>query len=110
MFKIPLLLIVASLAATVTTSATAAGPYTNYAHAMVREAIPSIQAYWADHNTYVGISLAKLRSLDRTVSSIEIAYARKNTFCVQASVLGFWYHIAQVSSTAYEQGLRPVKL
>ena len=49
-----------------------AGTYTPIAMTMVRSDIPSIEAYWSDHNTYVGITVAKLRAYDSGLSSIEI--------------------------------------
>jgi hypothetical protein len=77
-----------------------AGPYSNVAGAMVRSAAPPIEAYRVDHGTYVGATLAKLRAYDRTLSSIEIAYAHKDTYCLQANVLGSWYHVARVGPAA----------
>jgi len=71
-----------------------AGTYTPIAMTMVRSDIPSIEAYWSDHNTYVGITVAKLRAYDSGLSSIEIVRARKTTFCVQTNVLGSWAHYA----------------
>jgi hypothetical protein len=73
----------------------AAGPYSNISAAMVRNAAPAVEAYRVDHGTYVGTTAAKLRHYDHNVSSIEIASARKDTYCIEASVLGSWYHLAR---------------
>ncbi|MGZ4334495.1 MAG: hypothetical protein ACXVRJ_09520 [Gaiellaceae bacterium] len=95
-----------ALAAAVAAVPATAGPYSKIAAAMVRAAAPSVEAYWYDHHTYVGITVAKLRAYDRNLSSIEIEYAHKNTYCIEASVLGSWYHAARVGSkpTAVVQG------
>jgi len=36
------------------------------------------------------MTAAKLRHYDHNVSSVEIASARKDTYCIEASVLGSW--------------------
>ena len=65
---------------------------------MVRNAAPAVEAYRVDHGTYVGITAAKLRHYDRNISSIEVAYAHKDTYCIEASVLGSWYHLARTGT------------
>jgi hypothetical protein len=75
-----------------------AGPYSSIAEAMVRNATPDVEAYRVDHGTYVGISPVKLRRYDSKLSSIEIGYASKDRYCIEASVLGSWFHVARVSS------------
>jgi hypothetical protein len=65
---------------------------------MVRAAAPDIEAYGYDHHTYVGATVAKLRAYDRNHNSIEIAYTHKGTYCIEASVLGSWFHLARVGS------------
>jgi hypothetical protein len=89
-----------TLAAAALAAPAGAGPYSNVAAAMVRGAAPSIEAYYADHGTYVGATLAKLRAYDRNLSSIEIAYTHKDTYCLQANVLGSWYHVARTGPAA----------
>src|SRR5713101_4090152 len=95
--SIAVLAIVASLAAGAGTAR--AGQYTPFAKAMVRSAMPAIEAYYADHGTYAGITLAKLRKLDRNLSSIEIAWATKTGFCVQVNVFGSWANGKRVGNT-----------
>lgn len=75
-----------------------AGPYSTISAAMVRNAAPDVEAYRVDHGTYVGMTVAKLRRYDRKVSSIEIAYAHKDTYCIQTNILGSWYHLARTSA------------
>jgi hypothetical protein len=84
------------LTAAVLAAPVSAGQYSNFAAAMVRSAAPDIEAYRVDHGTYVGATLAKLRTYDRNLSSVEIAYTHKDTYCLQANVLGSWYHVARV--------------
>ena len=88
----------ATLTAAVLAAPVAAGPNSNISAAMVRNAWPTMEAYRVDHHTYVGATLAKLRAIDPNTSSIEIAYAHTGTYCIQASVLGSWYHLARVGS------------
>ena len=76
----------------------AAGPYSNTSAAMVRNAAPAIEAYRFDHGIYVGITAAKLRRYDRNISSLEVAYAHKDTYCIEASVLSSWYHLARTGA------------
>jgi hypothetical protein len=89
-----------TIAACVLAAPAVAGSYSNVAAAMVRGAAPSMEAYRYDHGTYVGATLAKLRAYDRNTSSVEIAYAHKDTYCLQANVLGSWYHVARTGPAA----------
>jgi hypothetical protein len=50
----------------------------------IRAAIPALEAYYADHGTYAGASLQKLRSLyDRSISDVRIVTANARTYCVE---------------------------
>src|SRR5437764_14924082 len=95
-----ILTLAVTLAAAVMAAPASAGQYSNVAAAMVRSAAPSIEAYRVDHNTYVGATLAKLRTYDRNLRSIEIAYVHKDSYCLQANMLGSWYHVARVGPVA----------
>jgi hypothetical protein len=47
-------------------------------------AIPAVEAYYADNGTYAGLSVAKLRKIDSTVSTtLRIVVATKANYCVQ---------------------------
>jgi hypothetical protein len=54
----------------------------------VRSAIPAIEAYRADRGTYVGLTLAKIRSYDRSVRSVTVKRASKTRYCVQSTIRG----------------------
>jgi len=61
---------------------------------MTREAVPAAEAFFYDHNTYAGMTIAKLRGYDRGLSSVEVAQASKKGYCLQTNVLGSWAHYA----------------
>lgn len=64
------------------------------AAADVRAAIPAIEAYRADHSTYVGLTLAKIRAWDRSVRRIAVKRATKNSYCIQSTAPGAVVHFA----------------
>jgi hypothetical protein len=55
----------------------------------VRAAVPAMEAYNADHNTYAGATVKKLRRYDYGVRAIKIVRATKRTYCYEATV-GPW--------------------
>lgn len=64
------------------------------AAANVRGAVPAIEAYWADHGTYAGMTLAKLQQIDAGIRAISIAYATATRYCIQSTVGSVTYHYA----------------
>ncbi|MGD0166134.1 MAG: hypothetical protein ABSC51_02435 [Gaiellaceae bacterium] len=53
---------------------------------IVRAAVPSVEAYYQDHNGYTGATLAKLRNIyDRGIANISIVRASKQTYCIEAT-------------------------
>ena len=62
-----------------------------YSHAenYVRMAIPAVEAWNADHNTYAGLTLAGLRSYDAAVKNVRIIRATKTTYCIEGYA-GIW--------------------
>jgi len=54
----------------------------------VRNAIPAVEAYAADHNGYAGMTLAKLRKYDRSVRRIAVRRATKNRYCIESTSRG----------------------
>ncbi len=56
----------------------------------VREAVPSAEAFYSDHNTYVGLSNAVIKaSYDSGVSSVvSVDAASANAYCLTATVAG----------------------
>ena len=63
----------------------------------VREAIPSAEAYYSDHNNaYTGLSFAGLQTYDNGVSThITKAEATGTgaTYCISAKVGNWWAHV-----------------
>jgi type IV pilus assembly protein PilA len=59
------------------------------AKANVRAAIPAMEAYFADYNTYAGASPAFMQSTyDQGIKNITIPTATSSTYCVQSVVGG----------------------
>jgi hypothetical protein len=50
----------------------------------VRSAIPASIAYYYDHGTWRGMTLAKLRRYDRSIKGIVVRGATKRAFCIQS--------------------------
>jgi hypothetical protein len=50
----------------------------------LRNAVPAAEAYGADHNGYRGMTLAKLRRYDGSISGITIAWAVRDRYCLQS--------------------------
>jgi hypothetical protein len=73
------------IAAALTASATAATDPLQTRAKEVRNAIPAAFAYYADHNTWAGMTLAKLRRYDRSLRNVTVRSATKNKFCIQST-------------------------
>ena len=57
------------------------------AQANVRSAIPAVEAYFADNNSYAGMTLQYLQTTyDQGVKNIAIVAATSTTYCVQSVV------------------------
>ncbi len=55
--------------------------------ANVRSSIPAVEAYFADNNSYAGMTLAYLQTTyDQGVKNIVIQSASATTYCVQSTV------------------------
>jgi type IV pilus assembly protein PilA len=71
------------------------------AQANVRSSIPAVEAYYADNNTYVGMTLAGLQaSYDAGVKNIVIPAASltATNYCVESTVGAFTYKKAGPAS------------
>jgi type IV pilus assembly protein PilA len=76
------------------------------ASADVREAVPSAEAFYADHNTYVGLSNAKIKaSYDSGVSSkVSVDAAAANAYCLMATVGGRYSWFSGPGGSIVETG------
>jgi prepilin-type N-terminal cleavage/methylation domain-containing protein len=55
----------------------------------VRAAIPAVEAYYADNNTYTGMSLVTLQAIDAGVKLSEVSQQTDTTYCVASTVGAF---------------------
>jgi type IV pilus assembly protein PilA len=76
------------------------------AQANLRQAVPSAEAYYSDHNTYVGLSTDAVTGLKFYDSGLSpdvavgpAAQQTANGYCIQASHGGFDYHLAGPGGT-----------
>jgi type IV pilus assembly protein PilA len=57
------------------------------AKANVRASIPGVEAYYADNNSYAGLTSAVLRSVyDAGIKNIQVVSATASTYCVESTV------------------------
>ena len=57
------------------------------AQANVRAAIPAVEAYYADNNTYAGMTLTYLQTTyDQGVKNIVVQAATSTTYCIYSTV------------------------
>jgi hypothetical protein len=80
------------IAAAVTASATAATDPLQTRAKEVRNAVPAAFAYYADHNTYAGMTLVKLRRYDRSIRNVAVRRATKSRFCIQSTYKPFVHY------------------
>ena len=60
----------------------------------VRAAVPALEAYYADHGTYAGASIAALQQYDAGVTDVELVRADAAAYCLQSIVGGTPYYKA----------------
>jgi hypothetical protein len=61
----------------------------------IRAAIPAIEAYYADHNTYAGVTDDLLRAkYDFGLPRFAVVRATSKTYCIQSTVNGVSFHKA----------------
>jgi len=59
------------------------------AQANVRSALPAVEAYYADNDTYVGMTLAALQAIDAGLSStLVVDSAAAAAYCIESTVGG----------------------
>ena len=60
------------------------------AQADVRAAVPSAEAFYSDNNTYAGMTVGKLKSIDSGLSgAVVVKSAASTTYCLTATVGSF---------------------
>jgi hypothetical protein len=59
----------------------------------VRSAIPAAEAWYAEHGTYAGMTLAKLRrAYDRSLKNVAVKRATKRVYCIQSTLKPFVHY------------------
>jgi type IV pilus assembly protein PilA len=72
------------------------------AQADVRAAIPSAEAYYADNQTYVGMSIPALKSIDAGLSNNLVGVSgTASTYCLGATVGGKSWSVAGPGATGW---------
>jgi type IV pilus assembly protein PilA len=68
------------------------------AQANLRQAVPSVEAFYSDNNTYANLTVAALQGYDSGLSpDVAVGPAAQQTatgYCIQATHNGFTYHLA----------------
>ena len=68
---------------TPTTTACSADAAASAGASIVKRSVPAIEAYYMDHNSYVGMTAAKLRSdYDSAIANITVVYAHADSYCI----------------------------
>jgi hypothetical protein len=57
----------------------------------VRGAVPAIEAYYADNNTYSGVTLEALQQYDHGVADVRVVTANDETYCLESATGGEAY-------------------
>lgn len=58
----------------------------------VRSAIPAAIAYYADHGTWRGVTVSKLRRYDSSLKNVIVRRATKTGFCIQSTKTPFAHY------------------
>ena len=59
------------------------------AAANVRSTIPSLEAFYAEHGTYAGATLAALRAIDTGLDpTVELGWVQSGRYCLESTVDG----------------------
>jgi prepilin-type N-terminal cleavage/methylation domain-containing protein len=64
------------------------------AKANVRSALAAVETFYVDNGSYVGMTVAGLRTIDQGVELDRVAAVSAATFCIDASVNGRTWNIA----------------
>lgn len=72
------------------------------AQADIRAAIPSVEAFYADNGTYVGLTTTKLKAIDSGLASaIVLGTLAANSYCLGATVGGKSWSVNGPGATAW---------
>jgi type IV pilus assembly protein PilA len=80
------------------------------ASADVREAVPSVEAFYSDHQTYTGVTWASLKQIDSGLianSVLKVAAISGGGYCVDATVGGKSSYFVGPGGTMQEGGTAP---
>ena len=78
------------------------------ASANVREAVPSVEAFYSDHQTYTGVTVASLKQIDSGLSSsVKVAVLAGGGYCLDATVGGKSSYFVGPGGTMQEGGAKP---
>ena len=78
------------------------------ASANEREAVPSVEAFYSDHQTYNGVTLASLKQIDSGLSaSVKVAAIAGGGYCLDGTVGGKSSYFVGPGGTMQEAGSKP---
>jgi prepilin-type N-terminal cleavage/methylation domain-containing protein len=78
------------------------------ARVAVREALPSVEAYFADNGTYAGMSLSALAEYDTGLDdSLAFSSLSERSYCVSAVAAGRFAHVSGPDNPQPQDGLCP---
>jgi hypothetical protein len=83
-----LLAVLAALALAAPAAAGASPAALPLAAKRVRNAIPAIEAYWAEHGSYAGLTLAGIRAYDPSIRGVALRRVGRNGYCVESTLAG----------------------
>ena len=63
------------------------------ARSRLRAAIPAIEVVRAETNSYVGLTLAKIRYWDAGIVGIRVVWAARTEYCIESTVGATTYHL-----------------
>jgi prepilin-type N-terminal cleavage/methylation domain-containing protein len=78
------------------------------ASADVREAVPSVEAFYSDHQTYTGVTVASLKQIDSGLSAaVGVGVIAAGGYCLDATVGGKTSYFVGPGGTMQEGGAKP---
>ena len=70
------------------------------AKANVRSALPAVETYFADYDTYVGMNLAAIQAIDAGVSStISVGTVGASSYCISSTVSAQTFRVSGPGGT-----------